>query len=167
MPEIHDISWLYPSLLIIAFFMWYNFSQLFPAQFPCIVVLDPVWHPAGHPAHHLCHQVRDFWHSISFLVLDVMRHLPALRVPERCPLPENEFLGSDICSVQVIWTQITCCVLLWSLVEHWDSGVAATEQTCHGWPNQQQIKNQLTGFLTLSLIVFRTKIAFPTLNIWV
>lgn len=128
MPEIQNISWLYFSLLVITFFMWCNFSQLSPAQFPCTVLLDPECMTSSCTSnHHPCHQVNDFWHRISFLILDVMRHLPALRVPEYCPLPEHEFLGSDICSDRVTWTQsraVFCFDPLWNTG---DTGVVATE----------------------------------------
>lgn len=61
MPEIQNISWLCSSLLIITLFMWCNFSQLSPAQFPCVVLLDPECMTSScTSSRHPCHQVCDF-----------------------------------------------------------------------------------------------------------
>lgn len=107
MPEIQNISWLYSSL--------YNFFScgVTSAQFPCTVLLDPECMTSScTSSHHPCHQVCDFWNRISFLILDVMRHLPALRIPEYCPLPEHEFLGSDACSGHLDSNHMLCSALI-------------------------------------------------------
>lgn len=49
------------ALLVITFFMWCSFSQLSPAQFPCVVLLDPECMTSScTSSRHPCHQVCDF-----------------------------------------------------------------------------------------------------------
>lgn len=125
------------TLLGITFSMWHNLNQLPLAQSP-FSLIPSVRHPIGHTSsHHTCCQLCDFWHRISFLVLDMIRHFSAPRDPEHCPLPEHEFLGPDCCSDQVVWTRSACYALARSLMGTLGTpgtpGCShATEQTCCG-----------------------------------
>lgn len=164
MPEIQNISWLYSPR--------YNIFHVALTSANCPLPSYPPGSPGSqayntpyviHPAMTLVSRSVT-WHRVSFLILDMIRHLSALRDPEHCPLPEHEFLGSDRCSDQVVWTQSTRCALAWSLMGTLGtSGCSyATEQTCHGRPSQQQIKKSINWSLALSSRTCRTKITFPT-----
>lgn len=151
MPEIQNISWLYSSLLVITFFMWCNFSQLSPAQFPCTVLILSVWHPAGHPATILVTRSVTFGTGSAFWYLmwwSICLPSECLNIADCQSVSFWALTSAQVRSFGLKSRAVFCFDPLWNTG---DTGVAATEQTCHGWPNQQQIKkNQLIGLLTFS-----------------